>query len=76
MLPTIRLATRPTARPTSRRRPVLDVVLGVSRRRRQAGYFAIVSGLNLLRPMLRRVGGAVAVLAAVAFVSAYVRFVF
>ena len=72
MLPAIRLG----ARPVTRRRPLVDRLLGVSRRRRQAGYMALASGVSLLRPMLRRIGGLVAALVLVAAASAYLRFVF
>lgn len=52
--------------PPSRSQRVLDVVLGVRRRRRQVAYLAIVGGVRALRPMLLRL----AVLAAVVVVVA------
>jgi len=80
VLPVIRLG----ARPVPRRRPgadrfvdrFLDRLLGVSRRRRQAGYLALAAGIGLLKPMLRRAGALVGVLVLVAATSAYLRFVF
>ncbi len=72
MLPLIRYG----ARPVPRRRPVADRLLGVSRRRRQAAYMAIASGLGLLKPMLRRAGVLLAVAVLVPLVAAYLRLVF
>lgn len=40
--------------PPTRSQRLLDAVLGVSRRRRQAAYLAIGGGLAVLRPVLRR----------------------
>jgi hypothetical protein len=77
VLPSIaRPIVRPFARPAPARRSIGDRILGVSRRRRQAAYLAIGSGLKLLQPMLRRIGALVGSLVAVAFVSFYVRLVF
>jgi hypothetical protein len=40
--------------PPTRFERFVDLVLGVSRRRRQAAYFAIGGGLAALRPVLKR----------------------
>jgi hypothetical protein len=73
VLPTIRHG----ARPAPRRRPgAFDRVLGVSRRRRQAGYMALAAGLHLLRPMIRRLATATVLVVGLAALSAYLRFVF
>ena len=72
VLPLIRYG----ARPVPRHRPVVDRLLGVSRRRRQAGYMAIASGLGLLKPMLRRAGLLLAIAVLAPVVAAYLRLVF
>jgi hypothetical protein len=41
--------------PPTRSEKVVDLLLGVSRRRRRAAYLAIGGGLVALRPLLRRV---------------------
>ena len=48
-------------RPPTRSERMVDVMLGVSRRRRRAAMFAIAGGLAVLRPRLWR--GALAVCA-------------
>ena len=40
--------------PPTRSEKLLDVLLGVSRRRRRAAYLAIGGGLVALRPLLKR----------------------
>jgi len=72
VLPVIRYG----ARPAPRRRPGVDLLLGVSRRRRRAAYVAIGGGLKLLQPMLRRVGLTVAFVVLLPLVSFYLRMVF
>jgi hypothetical protein len=51
------------SRPPTRTERVVDAVLGVSRRRRRAAYYAIAGGVAVLRPLLRRVAVAAIVLA-------------
>lgn len=80
MLPAIRIGVRsvPRRRPVTER-PIdrwTDRLLGVSKRRRQAAYIAIGSGVGLLRPMLRRIGIVVAVLVAAPLLSLWLRLVF
>jgi hypothetical protein len=72
VLPTLRIGDRSALR----RRRVADRLLGVSRRRRQAGYLALASGFSLLRPMLRRIAALAGTVVLVAATSAYLRFVF
>jgi hypothetical protein len=50
------------SRPTTRTERVVDTLLGVSRRRRRAAYYAIAGGFAVLRPVLRRAAVVIAVL--------------
>lgn len=69
VLPAIRYGDRSAPR----RRPVADLLLGVSRRRRQAAYLAIGGGLKLLLPMLRRLGALVVIVLFLPLLSWYLR---
>ena len=51
--------------PPTRTERFLDLLLGVSRRRRRAAYLAIGGGLVALRPLLRRAALTALVLAVV-----------
>jgi hypothetical protein len=72
VLPAIRYGVRPAPR----RRPVADLLLGVSKRRRSAAYLAIGGGVKLLQPMLRRAAILLGVLVAVPLASIWLRLVF
>jgi hypothetical protein len=41
-------------RPPTRNERLVDLLLGVSRRRRQMAYLAIASGFRMLQPALKR----------------------
>jgi hypothetical protein len=58
---------RRRTRPWSER--AVDRLLGVSRRRRQAAYLAIGTGLAVLRPMLRRATALLVVVLAAALLA-------